>query len=71
MRTGEGFLLVYSITSRSSFEDIGTLHQQILQVKGKDSFPVTLVATKCHLEYKRQVSMNGTYPHVLLLSTTL
>ena len=31
MRTGEGFLLVYSITSRSSFDEISTFHQQILR----------------------------------------
>ena len=31
-RTGEGFLLVYSITSRSSFEEVSTFHQQILRV---------------------------------------
>ena len=59
MRTGEGFLLVYSITSRSSFEEISTFHQQILRVKDKDSFPVIVVANKCDLEYERQVGMNG------------
>lgn len=31
MRTGEGFLLVYSITSRNSFDEISTFHQQILR----------------------------------------
>lgn len=31
MRTGEGFLLVYSITSRNSFDEIGTFYQQILR----------------------------------------
>lgn len=36
MRTGEGFLLVYSITSRNSFDEISTFHQQILRVKDKD-----------------------------------
>ncbi|KAK4051856.1 RAS1 protein [Microbotryomycetes sp. JL201] len=56
MRTGEGFLLVYSITSRNSFEEISTFHQQILRVKDKDFFPVILVANKCDLEYERQVS---------------
>lgn len=61
MRTGEGFLLVYSITSRNSFEEISTFHQQILRVKDKDSFPVILIANKCDLEYERQVGMNGTY----------
>lgn len=59
MRTGEGFLLVYSITSRNSFEEISTFHQQILRVKDRDSFPVIVVANKCDLEYERQVGMNG------------
>jgi GTPase KRas protein len=64
MRTGEGFLLVYSITSRNSFEEISTFHQQILRVKDKDSFPVIVVANKCDLEYERQVGNNGASPLV-------
>lgn len=56
MRTGEGFLLVYSITSRSSFEEIVTFQQQILRVKDKDYFPVIVVANKSDLEGERQVS---------------
>jgi hypothetical protein len=32
VRTGEGFLLVYSITSRPSFDEISVFHQQILRV---------------------------------------
>lgn len=72
---GEGFLLVYSITSRSSFEEVSTFHQQILrvssyvwynmtsaelsQVKDKDYFPVVVVANKCDLEYERQVQTHG------------
>ncbi|GAA5975597.1 hypothetical protein JCM10908_005212 [Rhodotorula pacifica] len=55
MRTGEGFLLVYSITSRNSFDEIGTFHQQILRVKDKDYFPVVVVANKADLEHERQV----------------
>ncbi len=68
MRTGEGFLLVYSITSRNSFEEISTFHQQILRVKDKDSFPVIVVANKCDLEFERQVGMNGTSIHTLSLT---
>ena len=60
MRTGEGFLLVYSITSRNSFEEISTFYQQILRVKDMDQFPVVIVANKCDLEFERQVGMNGT-----------
>ncbi|KAI3660620.1 hypothetical protein MP638_004612 [Amoeboaphelidium occidentale] len=56
MRTGEGFLCVYSITSKNSFEEISTFHQQILRVKDKDFFPIIIVANKCDLESERQVS---------------
>jgi len=56
MRTGEGFLLVYSITSRHSFDEISTFHQQILRVKGNNSFPIIIVANKCDLEDDRQIS---------------
>lgn len=59
-RSGEGFLLVYSITSRNSFEEISTFYQQILRVKDKDFFPIILVANKCDLESERQVSTHGT-----------
>ncbi|KAI9095537.1 small GTPase superfamily [Phlyctochytrium arcticum] len=55
MRSGEGFLLIYAITSRSSFEEIQTFHQQILRVKDRDWFPVTLVGNKCDLEGERVV----------------
>lgn len=56
MRSGEGFLLVYSITSRNSFEEIATFYQQILRVKDKDYFPVVIVANKSDLYAERQVS---------------
>jgi len=56
MRTGEGFLLVYAITSRASFDEIKGFQQQILRVKDKDYFPVIIVANKCDLEYEREVS---------------
>ena len=60
MRTGEGFLLVYSITSRTSFEEIAQFQQQILRVKDKDYFPLIVVGNKCDLEVDRQVSRDGT-----------
>ena len=59
MRTGEGFLLVYSITSRTSFDEIPTFQQQILRVKDKDYFPVIVVGNKCDLEGERAVSQQG------------
>ena len=59
MRTGEGFLLVYSITSRQSFEEIQQFQQQILRVKDKDYFPIIIVGNKCDLEAEREVSKQG------------
>lgn len=35
MHTGEGFLLVYSIIDRNSFEEIPKFHRQILRVKDR------------------------------------
>lgn len=63
MRTGEGFLLVYSITDRQSFEEIMTFQQQILRVKDKDYFPMIVVGNKCDLEGERQVSTQGLSHH--------
>ena len=55
MRPGEGFLLVYSVTSRNSFEEIMLFQETILRVKDQDYFPVILVGNKCDLEFERQV----------------
>ena len=66
MRTGEGFLLVYSITSRQSFEEIMTFQQQILRVKDKDYFPIIMVGNKCDLDMERQVSRQGSCKSTLL-----
>lgn len=57
MRTGEGFLLVYSITSRESYEEIRTFQQQILRVKDKDVFPMVVVGNKLDLANERKVTV--------------
>ncbi|QDS68998.1 hypothetical protein FKW77_009394 [Venturia effusa] len=56
MRTGEGFILVYSITSRASFDEMKSFHRQILQVKKQDSWPMILVGNKTDLAAEREVS---------------
>ncbi|KAJ3143803.1 Ras GTPase, partial [Irineochytrium annulatum] len=56
MRSGEGFLLVFSITDRRSFDEIHVFHQQILRVKDRDWFPIVLVGNKADLESRRAVS---------------
>jgi len=56
MRTGEGFLLVYSINSRNSLEELSSFYEQILRVKDSENVPVLIVGNKCDLEIERQVS---------------
>ena len=36
MKNGQGFLLVYSITAQSTFNDLQDLREQILRVKDMD-----------------------------------
>ena len=55
MRSGEGFLLVFSLADRRSFEDAARFHKEILRVKDRDEFPVMLVGNKANLESKRMV----------------
>uniref|UniRef100_A0A8B9UTC7 Small monomeric GTPase n=1 Tax=Anas zonorhyncha TaxID=75864 RepID=A0A8B9UTC7_9AVES len=35
MRTGDGFLIVYSVTDKASFEHVDRFHQLILRVKDR------------------------------------
>jgi len=58
MRTGQGFILVYAITSRSSFDEISSFRDQILRVKDRDKVPMVLSGNKCDLESERQVTSN-------------
>ncbi|KAI9908108.1 hypothetical protein PsorP6_003703 [Peronosclerospora sorghi] len=58
MREGKGFLLVYSVTSRSSFDDIAAFKDKILRAKDVDNVPIVLVGNKCDLEAQRQVAAN-------------
>jgi Ras family len=59
MLDGEGFLLVYSVTERDSFNLIGTFHEQILRVKDTETVPIVLVGNKSDLEHHRAVDMFG------------
>uniref|UniRef100_A0A8I3PIP7 RAS related n=1 Tax=Canis lupus familiaris TaxID=9615 RepID=A0A8I3PIP7_CANLF len=55
MRAGHGFLLVFAINDRQSFNEVGKLFTQILRVKDRDDFPIVLVGNKADLETQRQV----------------
>lgn len=50
-----GYLLVYSVTSRQSFELMDVIRDKILNSIGADSMPMVLVGNKCDLNFQRQV----------------
>ncbi|CEI95490.1 Putative Small G-protein Ras2 [Rhizopus microsporus] len=56
IRDGEGFLIVYSITSRSTFETADKFKQQIVRIKEVESIPLILVGNKCDKVIEREVS---------------
>jgi len=56
MREGKGFLLVYSITNKNTFEEISVFREKILRAKDEDSVPMVLIGNKCDLETERQVA---------------
>jgi len=55
MKNGQGFVLVYSITAQSTYNDLMDLRSQILRVKDVDEVPMILVGNKCDLEDERVV----------------
>ncbi|KAI7847582.1 small GTPase superfamily [Circinella umbellata] len=56
IRDGEGFLLVYSISSRSTFERVERFRDQIFRVKDINEVPLILVGNKCDKVTEREVS---------------
>jgi GTPase KRas len=58
IRDCEGFVIIYSIVSRISFEQVQTFKDQVMRVKDADRLPIMLVGNKCDLETKREVGTN-------------
>ncbi|KAJ7737146.1 P-loop containing nucleoside triphosphate hydrolase protein [Mycena maculata] len=55
-REGQGFVLMYSITSRESFDAVGAFHQSIQRIKGENPI-MLLVGTKCDKSFEHEVSV--------------
>ncbi|KAL3832401.1 hypothetical protein ACJMK2_024048 [Sinanodonta woodiana] len=56
MRKGDGFLMVYSVVDRASFNSIPGFYTQILRVKDRDNYPMLMVANKIDLVQQRKVT---------------
>jgi small GTP-binding protein len=55
MKSGQGFLLVFSITSKSSLQEITSLREEIIRIKDDENIPIVIVGNKSDLEEQRQV----------------
>lgn len=55
MKNGHGFVLVYSITAQSTFNELTDFREQILRVKDTEDVPMILVGNKCDLDHERVV----------------
>jgi len=56
MRGGEGFIIVYSITDKKSFQEVSEFRDRTLRVKDTDRVPMILVGNKSDLDHARLVS---------------
>ena len=56
MKYNKSFILVYSVTSKASFEEIRSFYEQIQKVKSEDVPIGILIGNKSDLESEREVS---------------
>ena len=56
INSADGFILVYSIDNKESFESVKTRYERILKLKNEQKFAVVLAGNKCDLEESRKIS---------------
>ncbi|AET37636.1 Ras family GTPase RSR1 Ecym_1407 [Eremothecium cymbalariae DBVPG len=57
IKSGMGFLLVYSVTDRQSLGELMELREQILRIKDSKRVPMVLVGNKADLQQERVISV--------------
>ncbi|KAG4300669.1 hypothetical protein PCK1_003098 [Pneumocystis canis] len=55
IKDGDGFLLVYSVSSRSTFDRIKRFKEQIIEIKNTKSVPLVLVGNKSDRIFDREI----------------
>lgn len=61
IKSGQGFLLVFSITSLSSLTELYELRDQIVRIQDDPLIPLVIVGNKCDLEEDRAVSRSKAF----------
>ncbi|CAH01587.1 Ras family GTPase RSR1 [Kluyveromyces lactis] len=57
IKSGMGFLLVYSVSDRQSLNELLELREQVLRIKDSDRVPIVLVGNKADLQDERVISV--------------
>ncbi|KAJ3432313.1 ras-like protein [Anaeramoeba flamelloides] len=57
IKKGDGFIIVYSITSQASFDKVNKLIDLVLRCKDTDSFPIVILGNKNDLAEERNVAL--------------
>lgn len=59
MRMGDAYIIVYSVTDKSSFEKASELRIQLRRARQSEDIPIILVGNKSDLVRSREVSVDG------------
>jgi len=49
IREGDGYLIVYAINSKTTFEEATVIREKIVRIKDSEDFPLVLAGNKCDL----------------------
>jgi GTPase KRas protein len=53
---GDGFIILYSITSKDSLREALTWYEELIRYRQTKKLPIVLVGNKCDLEDQREVA---------------
>jgi GTPase KRas len=56
IRQSHGFLILYDITKKNSFEEVENYFEKVFRIKDEEKFPMVLIGSKCDLEKEREIS---------------
>ncbi|KAJ5072101.1 ras gtpase-related [Anaeramoeba ignava] len=57
LRSGDGFMIVYAVNARESFDEVSKYRDYILKTKEVPSYPMVIIANKSDLVNERDVSV--------------
>ena len=66
IKEGDGFILVYSIISKTTIDELDSFYQRIMSVKGSTNVPIVLCGNKVDMGDQRHITTDRGYQKSLL-----